>query len=92
MISALRGSFNRFTGCGYHLIEPFRVVDRHFGEHFAIDTDLGQFQAIDKLTVSDIPLGAGRRNTDNPERAEITFASSSVLGRSGPGAEKRLFY
>jgi hypothetical protein len=60
----------------YELGECVRILDRHLGEHLAINFDLGGFQPGDELAVGR-PVLAGRSvDTGDPELAKVSLPGS----------------
>ena len=78
---------NRFDD----LIECLGIGNGHVGQHFAIELDIGFFQAVDELAIAKPSLADSRVDTDDPELAELAFSNASIAKRIDARADDRFF-
>ena len=67
----LLGSSNQGT-------KGFVVGNRQFRKHFAVQVYASRFQPAHELAVGDIVVAAGRVDTSNPQRAEVTLLQAAT--------------
>jgi hypothetical protein len=68
----------RLLGLGDQRSECLRLVDRHVGQHLAVDLDAGLVQAVDQAAIGQAVLAGGGVDALDPERAEIALADLAV--------------
>ena len=70
------------------LVEGRGVVDRNFGECFAVQNTEGALQAVDEFTVPQSAHPAGGVDADDPESTELTLLRFAVPERKRASANE----
>ena len=63
--------------------EGCAVCDCDFGEHFAVEVDSGFLETVHEPRIVDVVEAAGRRNTGDPDSAEVALFMFSADIRIG---------
>jgi len=61
-----------------------------FGEHFAVEQDVGFFELVNQFAVRHAIFSRGGVDFDVPKRAEVPFLFSAVAECVAAGVQKRL--
>jgi hypothetical protein len=84
----LESGFRQFDD----FIERDRVGDRHIGEHFTVENDVGLLQAANELAVTESAHTDGGVDTNDPQGAEVSFANATVASREHVRAQNGFFH
>ena len=68
-----------------------RFMHSQIGQNFTVNFNTGFTQPVDKLTIRQAMLTAGRIDTLNPQSAEIALAGATIAIRILPGLGNGLF-
>ncbi len=66
------------------------IVDSNVGQHFAVDLDIGQLQAMNELAVIDTIDPGGRIDAGDPQATEVALAITSIAKSVKEGLEHGL--
>jgi hypothetical protein len=67
------------------------IVNRHFGERFAVQFYVGQFETMDELAVTQFVLLNRCTDTNNPKTSKFPFLATAVTEGIRAAAEQSLF-
>ena len=80
-----------FVCCSANRVKASGVVDRHLGQHLAVQLDVGPLQSIDELTVAEAAHPTGGIDADNPQAAEVAFSHATIAERINACSQESLF-
>src|SRR5689334_23007393 len=69
-------------------VEAGRIVNGHFGQRLAIQTDFGLAETVDEFAVAEAALTASGVDADDPQLAELALADAAVAEGIDAGADQ----